>query len=101
MRIGRMRPGISITVKPSDRKRLKAILADRNAPQKHAWRAKIIPLSAEGRGTNAIMRQAGKSKTCVWRRPERFMAEGADGLLRDKTRPSRRLARRGPNASWR
>ena len=46
-------------------------------------------LSAEGVGTNAIMRETGKSKTCVWRWQERFAAEGVDGLLRDKTRPSR------------
>jgi hypothetical protein len=32
---------------------------------------------------------AGVSKTAVWRWQERFMQEGADGLLRDKTRPSR------------
>ncbi len=31
----------------------------------------------------------GKSKPCVWRWQARFMAEGVDGLLRDKTRPSR------------
>ena len=43
----------------------------------------------EGVGTNAIMRETGKSKTCVWRWQERFAAEGVDGLLRDKTRPSR------------
>jgi transposase len=35
------------------------------------------------------MRRTGKSKTCVWRWQERFMEEGVDGLLRDKTRPSR------------
>jgi transposase len=35
------------------------------------------------------MRRSGKSKTCVWRWQERFMQEGYDGLLRDKTRPSR------------
>jgi hypothetical protein len=35
------------------------------------------------------MRRTGKSKTCVWRWQERFAAEGFDGLLRDKTRPSR------------
>jgi len=35
------------------------------------------------------MRRTGKSKTCVWRWQERFMQEGYDGLLRDKTRPSR------------
>ena len=36
-----------------------------------------------------IMRQTGKSKTCVWRWQERFAAEGFEALLRDKTRPSR------------
>jgi transposase len=46
-------------------------------------------LGADGLGTNAIMRRTGKSKTCVWRWQERFMHEGVDGLLRDKTRPSR------------
>jgi hypothetical protein len=35
------------------------------------------------------MRRTGTSKTCVWRWQERFMEEGFDGLLRDKTRPSR------------
>src|SRR4051812_12507014 len=30
-----------------------------------------------------------RSKTCVWRWQERFMQAGYDGLLRDKTRPSR------------
>ena len=42
-----------------------------------------------GIGTNEIMRRTGKSKTCVWRWQERFAEEGFDGLLRDKTRPSR------------
>src|ERR1700687_4516442 len=35
------------------------------------------------------MRTAGVSKTAVWRWQERFMSEGVDGLLRDKTRPAR------------
>jgi len=82
-----MRTGIEITVSPASRQRLEAIAADRNAPQKHVWRARIILLTADGLGTAAIMRAAGKSKTCVWRWQERFMQEGADGLLRDKTRP--------------
>ena len=46
-------------------------------------------LSADGLGTNEIMRLTDKSKTCVWRWQERFAQEGFDGLLRDKTRPSR------------
>jgi hypothetical protein len=33
--------------------------------------------------------RTGISKTYVWRWQERFMAEGVDGLLRGKTRPSR------------
>ena len=33
-------------------------------------------------------KRTGKSKTAVWRWQERFASEGADGLLRDKTRPS-------------
>src|SRR4029078_11233146 len=35
------------------------------------------------------MRAKDKSKTCLWRWQERFMHEGVNGLLRDKTRPSR------------
>jgi transposase len=84
-----MRTGISIDVTASDRERLLAIVADRNSPQKHVWRARIVLLSADGHGTAAIMRQVGVAKTAVWRWQERFMRAGVDGLLRDKTRPSR------------
>jgi len=84
-----MRTGISIAVSPPDRRRLEAVVADRNAPQKHVWRCRIVLLTADGLGTNAIMREAGVAKTAVWRWQERFMHEGVDGLLRDKTRPSR------------
>jgi transposase len=84
-----MRTGISLTLEALDRRRLEAIVRDRNAPQKHVWRAEIVLLTADGLGTVEIMRRTGKSKTCVWRWQERFMQEGATGLLRDKTRPSR------------
>ena len=33
------------------------------------------------------MAETGKSKTCVWRWQERFMHDGVEGLLRDKSRP--------------
>jgi len=82
-----MRSGISIILSEKDRQRLDAIVADRNAPQKHVWRARIVVLSTDGFGTNAIMAATGKAKTCVWRWQERFATEGVDGLLRDKTRP--------------
>src|SRR3979411_1444839 len=84
-----MRTGISITLKAADRRRLKVLTRDRHTPQKHVWRAEIVLLSADGVGTNEIMRLTGKSKTCVWRWQERFMRAGYDGLLHDKTRPSR------------
>ena len=95
-----MRPGTSLSVTPADVDRLRALVKDRNAPQKHVWRAQIVMLSAEGFGTNAIMRETGKSKTCVWRWQERFAAEGVDGLLHDKTRPSR-IAKLDPSIAER
>ena len=84
-----MREGIRVEVKAADRACLEAIVADRNSPQKHVWRARIVLLTADGAGTSEIMRQAGTSKVTVWRWQERFMRAGIEGLLRDKTRPSR------------
>ena len=52
---------------PADRRRLEALVGDRNVAQKHVWRARIVLHSADGIGTNGIMRRTGKSKTCVWR----------------------------------
>src|SRR5918992_3776456 len=84
-----MRTGISIDVSAADRARLEAVVADRNSPQKHVWRAEIILLTADGLGTMEVARRSRISKPCVWRWQERFMREGVDGLLRDKPRPSR------------
>src|SRR4029079_1812455 len=72
-----------------DRSKLKAVVANRNSPQKHVWRAKIVLLTADGRGTAEIMQATGKAKTVIWRWQERFREEGAAGLWRDKTRRSR------------
>ena len=87
-----MRKGIVVDVRATDRVRLEAVVANRNSPQKHVWRASIILLTADGLGTNAIGRGTGRSKSVVWRWQERFMQEGVDGLLRDKT--ARLAARR-------
>jgi hypothetical protein len=92
--------GISVKVTAKDRTRLAAVVADRNSPQKHVWRAKIILLTADGCGTAEIMRGSGTSKTAVWRWQERFMTEGVAGLLQDKTRPSR-IAPLGPDVEAR
>ena len=52
-----MRNGISVTVLAADRRRLCALVRDRNAAQKHVWRARIVLLTAEGLGTNEIIRR--------------------------------------------
>lgn len=78
-----------IKLSAADRATLEAVAANRNSPQKHVWRAKIVLLTADGHGTTEIMRRTGKAKTVIWRWQERFGAEGAAGLWRDKTRPSR------------
>jgi hypothetical protein len=84
-----MRTGIDVHITPADRERLLAILADRNSPQKHVWRARIVLMTGDGHGTAEIMREACVAKTAVWRWQERFMQCGVGGLLRDKTRSSR------------
>src|SRR5215467_10551082 len=83
------RADICLYLGPADRAKLEAIVADRNSPRKLCWRAEIVLGTADGLGTNAIMRRTGKSKPCVWRWQERYIDEGVPGLLRDKSRPSR------------
>ena len=51
----------------STRSELEAVLANRNSPQKHVWRAKIVLLTADGHGTAEIMAATGKAKTVIWR----------------------------------
>ena len=51
MRVWGMRPGIIVDVTAADRARLEAVVADRNSPQKHVWRAAIVLATADGLGT--------------------------------------------------
>jgi hypothetical protein len=101
VRICAMRAGKSLSVSSADTRWLKAVVQDGNTPQKHVWRAEIVLLTADGVGTNGIMRRTDKSKTCVWRWQERFIDEGFDGLppTRRVPRGSRRWAPRRPSAS--
>ena len=73
----------------ADRAQLEALCANRNTPRKVVWRAEIVLATADGCGTNEIMRRAQTSKPTVWRWQERYLDEGVAGLGRDKTRPSR------------
>jgi transposase len=89
MRVWGMHERTQFKLTTADRAELEAVVANRNSPQKHVWRAKIVLLTAEGHGTSEIKRRTGKAKTVIWRWQERFGAEGLAGLWRDKTRPSR------------
>src|SRR5215207_2836595 len=83
MRICGMRPGISITLSAADRRRLQAIIRNRNALQKHVWRAEIVLFSADGLGTVEIMRRTGK-------------ADGASPKGEGEGEPTSALRRRQP-----
>ena len=63
---------------------LEAVVANRHSPQKHVWRAKIVLLRAEGRGTAKIMQPTGKAS--VGRSGSRTRV--LRSFWRDKTRPS-------------
>jgi hypothetical protein len=59
------RDDICIYVSPANRARLQAIIADRNSKTKTVWRARIVIATADGHGTNAIMRLTGVQAMCV------------------------------------
>ena len=86
---GMRRDDICLYFGPADRAQLQTLLTDRNTPRKVVWRAKIVLSTADGCGTNKIMRLAKTSEPTVWRWQERYLDDGVDGLRRDKTRPSR------------
>jgi len=69
-----------------ERVALEALASNGNTPQKIAKRARIVLLTADGLGVNAIMREAKASKTSVWNWPKRFLEAGVDGLKKDKAK---------------
>ena len=77
---------VSIILSPEDRARLAAVIGDRNSPQKHVQRAKIVLHSDERRSVLDVARRSGVSRPAVWRWQRRYAEQGVEGLLRDKTR---------------
>jgi len=65
---------------------LEAIIADRNRPQKHGARARIILHSSDRLNVAEIARLSGVSRPSVWRWQRRFVEAGVDGLLREGSR---------------
>src|SRR5512147_2668265 len=77
---------VNVIVAAEDRARLAAVVGDRNRPQKHVQRARIVLLSAERLPVLTVANAVGVSRPAVWRWQQRFVEAGVDGLLRDKTR---------------
>ncbi len=82
-----MAQNVCVIVDAGDRTRLAAIAADRNRPEKHVQRARIVLLSADRLSVAEVARQARVSRPAVWRWQARYAEAGPDGLVRDKTRP--------------
>ena len=78
---------VCVVVDDTDRKQLASIAMDRNRPQKHIQRARIVLLSDEGLAVSEVARQAGVSRPAVWRWQARYAEAGVEALLHDKTRP--------------
>src|ERR1700730_10938308 len=76
-----------IVLQRKGRAELERLLADGNTAQKIAKRARIVLMSADGHGVMAIMREAGVSKTTVWRWQEYFVEAGVGGLIKGRTKP--------------
>ena len=77
---------VSVIIGAEDRERLAAVVGDRNRPQKHVQRARIVLLSAARLPVLTVASQVGVSRPSVWRWQQRFAEAGVEGLLRDKTR---------------
>jgi transposase len=77
---------VCILLGEEDRTRLAAIVGDRNRPQKHVQRARIVLLSADRLPVLAVASRTDASRPAVWRWQQRFAEQGVDGLLHDKTR---------------
>ena len=59
-----MRRGIVVDLSAGDRARLEAIVADRNSPQKYAWRGRIVLLSAASSGLRRNLNVVQRSLEC-------------------------------------
>ena len=62
VRVCGMHERTNIRLSRADRSKLEAVVADRNSPQKHVWRAKIVLLTADGRGTAEIMQATARPR---------------------------------------
>ncbi len=78
---------VCVILNAMDRRRLEAIVSDRNQSRKHVDRARIVLASAvPGTPVQQVAADAAVSRPSVWRWQQRFAEASVEGLLRDKTR---------------
>ena len=77
---------VCVIVSARELERLQAIVSDRNQPQKHVERARIVLASAGRQPAQRVAGRVGVSRPTVWRWQQRYAEAGVEGLLRDKTR---------------
>lgn len=84
------KPAQALSVPPSDRALLEALVRGRNTPQKVIARARIVLGAAEGQSNASLAKQLALSRPTVllWR--ARYAQAGVAGLVKDAPRPGRR-----------
>ena len=95
---------VCVIVSPLDRQMLEAIVADRNRPQKHVERARVVLASAERDPVQRVAARLGVSRPMVWRWQQRFAEEGVDGSAARQDAQARQAAdcrRDGGARAWR
>src|SRR5512135_1170126 len=80
---------IDLKLVPAERRRLDELVRNGNTPQKLVPRARIALLSDGTRLNGADRTGVGVALPTVHRWQRRVQEQGVEGLLRDKTRPSR------------
>src|SRR3712207_6850716 len=81
-----MAQSVCLVMSVGGRARLEAIVADRNRPQKHVARARLVLLSADRPDVATVARRGGVSRAGGWPRQGGYAGGGVDGLLRARTR---------------
>jgi transposase len=83
---GPMAQTVCVIVGAKELERLQAIVSDRNQPQKHVERARIVLASAGRQPAQRVAARVGVSRPTVWHWQQRYAEAGVEGLLRDKSR---------------
>lgn len=79
-----MRTGVSIAVPRANQALLSKIIADRNAPQKHVWRAEIILLTAWTACKNCSLNLAYRRYSVDYARDEEVARNCKTGMRQDE-----------------